>query len=170
MLDYDNFSIKTFECMNELITKKLEDMKQSSKTTTAKLLVGTQSKSDYSSSSWSNKYVPVNSKRKQQMEKLMTQQKSNKDMLYDLAKQRERRKAEIPQVYEQNPYSVRSLEQQKYDGAESVWDQLKIYRENMRQKEFYRPSKTITVSDLENMNKSASMNVGPNDIKRLGIR
>ena len=91
-------------------------------------------------------------------------------MLYELAKQRERRKAEIPEVYDKNPYSVKSIEKQAYDGADSVWDQLKVYRENMRKKEFYRPSKTITVSDLENMNKNSSMNVGSNDIKRLGIR
>lgn len=40
----------------------------------------------------------------------------------------------------------------------------------MKKKDEYRPTKEITVKDLEKMNKDQSMNVGPNDIKRLGIR
>ena len=75
VLDYDNFSIKTFECMNELINQKLEDLTQPSKINNSKNNDTEDSNKNYSTSSWSNKYVPINNKRKQQMEKLMTQQK-----------------------------------------------------------------------------------------------
>jgi len=170
LIDYDTFNFKAFEYADELISKRLKELGES-KTSKSSATEKEDAPKSYSSGvSGSNKYVPMNTKKRQHIEKMMNQPKTNKDLLFGLAQQRAQRKANQPELYQNNPYSVRSIEQQSYDGAVSIWDQLKAYRENMKKKSFYRPSKTITVSDLEKMNRDKSMNVDPNDIKRHGIR
>jgi hypothetical protein len=173
ILDYESFLIENFECLNELIQEKLSKIgdkpSNNFSMTVPTAPIGDKQKTYEATTGYNNKYVPMNSKRRQQMERLANQKKSNKDMLFELAQQRQKRKFEQPQLYQNNPYSVYNVPAEKKGGS-SVWDQLKAYRSSMKEKNMYRQSKEITVKDLEAMNRNESMNVDPNDIKRLGIR
>ena len=169
-LDYDNFNFETFEFLFNLINKKLTNIGNSSSdqkvptATSAPQVDG--AKTFDTMNGYNNKYVPMNAKRRRACERLANKSKNNKNMLYELAQQREKRKFENPHLYQHNPYSVHNVPQE--NTGSSVWDQLKEYRDSKRRE--YRPAKEITVKDLEAMNKAGSMNVNPNDIKRLGIR
>lgn len=168
VLDLDNFVFANMQFLNEQITKQLEDLVGQTQTSTTSSSIGKTY--DSKTSINKNKYVPMNSKRKQAIEKITNEKKNMKNLLFNLAEEREARKANHPELYQNNPFSVEALEKAKYNNANSVWDQLKVYRNNMRQKLFYRKPKEITVKDLEELSRNQSMSVGPNDIKRLGIR
>lgn len=123
------------------------------------------------SSAYNNKYVPMNAKRRQKLEMLAGQKKNNTNMLYKLAQDRERRKQEKPHLYASNPYSVEHISDPfGEESGTSVWDQLKSYRQKMKEKNMYRVPKEITIKDLEKMNQDERMPLDPNDIKRHGIR
>ena len=163
VMDLDSFNIENLIFLRDLLIAKLDSLSnnvesnENESKTTGKTLNN-------------NKFVPMNSTKRAKMEKMAKQNSTNKNMLYDLAKQRETRKAARPDLYKDNPYSVKHMKQEKYNDAHSVWDQLKVYRQNMKQKNFYRQSKEVTIKDLEQMSINQSMSVGPNDIKRHGIR
>jgi len=116
---------------------------------------------------YNNKYVPMNFKRRAACDKLANNKKNNKNLLYDLAQQREMRKMTTPHVYQNNPYRASNYTQQS--SSNSAVDQLRDYRTQKRE-DNYRVPREITVKDLEKMNKSESLNVSSTDIKRLGIR
>lgn len=173
ILDYESFLIENFECLDELIQERLSKIGDKSTNNFSMTVptgpAGDKPKTYDATTGYNNKYVPMNSKRRQQMEKLANQKKTNKDMLFELAQQRQKRKYEQPQLYQNNPYAVTNVPTESTGGS-SVWDQLKAYRKSMKEKNMYRQSKEITIKDLEAMNRDESMNVDPNDIKRLGIR
>lgn len=133
VLDYDSLNFETFEYLQDQIKAKLDSLSsrtdskpQTLSSTKTPTVTSTGPKTYESAGGYNNKYVPMNSKRRQAVEKLANQKKNNTNMLYTLAQERERRKAEQPHLYKDNPYSVTSLNQAP-EGA-SVWDQLKFYR------------------------------------------
>jgi len=68
----------------------------------------------------------MNSKKRQKLEALAGQRKDNTNLLFNLARQREQRKANNPHLYTSNPYSVKNMH--KPQSAASVDSQLKNYR------------------------------------------
>jgi uncharacterized protein YkwD len=169
VLNYDSFIFEGFEFLNSLINERLG--KGSSYKKSNETMPGTSKdagKTFDTSEDYHNKYVPMNQKRRQACERLANQEKTNKELLYNLAQERQRRKAEQPYLYQDNPYTVKNIASK--EAPTSIWDQLRFYRKEKKEKDSYRPPREITVKDLEAMNKASSMNVGPNDIKRLGIR
>lgn len=168
-LDYDSFVFEGFEYLNTLINDKLNQISSDKKINTA---IPTKSqdagKTFTTSSDYHNKYVPMNSKRRKAVERLANQGKTNKELLYNLAQEREKRKYEQPHLYQNNPYTVGNIANK--EAGSSIWDQLRFYRKEKKDQDRYRAPREITVKDLEAMNLANSMNVDPNDIKRLGIR
>jgi uncharacterized protein YkwD len=79
----------------------------------------------------------------------------------------ERRKKEKPYLYANSPYSVEKISDPIGRVGSSVWDQLRSYREQMKEKNMYRVSKEINIKDSEKMQ---SISVDPNYIKSYGIR